>query len=220
MNAPDINRYQDTSAKRLRVQELYYLDRLRDLGTDTAWSVGWPEYLQVLLFDKFINILSKGTGKTTLLDVGCGLGDLAHYLYLYGLYSVRYYGIDILPEMIRAARRKYPAAIFENVDFFSPAFSRRFDYIFCSGALNIRTEKTYNEYTLFVMRFIKKMYDLSDRGCGINLLASEGKEYFPDDKSFYYADRKEITEFCRSLSDKVKIDYNEHEYIFTLLIEK
>ena len=213
----------DSSGMRLAAQKSFYIERLREFGPGSARSVGWFDYLQVLLFEKLFRIISGGIyphEKRTLLDVGCGTGDMCHYLSLFGFLYVDYSGIDILPEMITAARGKYPGKTFKRADFFSSSFKENYDYIFCSGALNLRTEKSFDEHALFVMRFIKKMYDLSAMGCGINLLAADGRDYFPKDNMFYYADRAEIMDFCGSISGKVRMDYNEYEYVFTVTLEK
>ena len=76
-------------------------------------------------------------GKS-LLDVGCGLGDLWAYLRRRRV-EVEYLGVDILEKMVAAARQRHPEARFEQADIFGadtyePA---AFDVVFCSGAFNL-----------------------------------------------------------------------------------
>jgi len=84
----------------------------------------------------------------TLLDVGCGLGDLYAYLTDRGI-SAEYCGVDLLSEMIEAASTRNPGARFVCGDIFDPqsvvlAPDEHFDVVFCSGALNLKLATTLN----------------------------------------------------------------------------
>ncbi len=47
----------------------------------------------------------------SVLDIGCGIGDL--YPFLTSLYGeIAYTGVDIVPELVSHAARKYPAPAF------------------------------------------------------------------------------------------------------------
>lgn len=74
----------------------------------------------------------------SLLDVGCGVGDLWAYLHSAGL-AVRYTGVDISEKMIAEARRRHPQAEFLCGDPFADGVlaGQMFDVVFCSGIFNL-----------------------------------------------------------------------------------
>jgi SAM-dependent methyltransferase len=203
-------------------QEAYYLDKMRQYGIDSALSVGWTDYLQVLLFEK-ISALLRGVDSgeyCTLLDVGCGLGDYLRYLGDHGYRGIDYTGIDIIPLMIQMAGKKYPGKKFFVADFSDDSFAKEYDYIVCSGALNIIAEKSIEEHNVFIQKFIRKMYDLSRKGCAFNLLCRDGMEFFPSDKRFFYADRNTVMEYCRSFAKDVSLCHDVKEFTFTIVMKQ
>lgn len=207
---------------RRRAQEEYYFDKIRQYGTDSALSVGWTDYLQVLLFEKISLLLGSigPYGRCSLLDVGCGLGDYSRYLSDHGYRGIDYTGIDIMPSMIEIARKKYPQKKFFVADFSDESFAGEFDFIICSGALNIITEKSYEAHSAYVRGFIRKMYDLSRRGCALNLLRRDGMDFFPPDSRFYYADREEVAGYCESFAKDACIYHDVKEFTFTVVLKK
>jgi SAM-dependent methyltransferase len=199
---------------RLKIQESYYLDRIREFGLHSARTVGWTEYLQVILFEKITVLFSRreSGAQHTLLDVGSGLGDFSRYLRDHGYGDIQYNGIEVVKEMAAAAREKFPGVNFRVADFAGPLFADEYD--------NIITEKNAADYERFVMGFIRKMYDLSRRGCAFNLLCEEGRVFFPDDRCFYYARRETISDYCASFCRDLALDYQEHEFTFTVVMRK
>jgi SAM-dependent methyltransferase len=205
-----------------RIQADFYLSRLKVFGINTAYSVGWSDYLQAQLFEKLMKVLSDipSDKPHTLLDAGCGLGDFMLYLNHHGYSKIIYHGIDIIPEMILSAQEKYPGSDFKVADFSDSSFKTEYDYIVCSGAMNILAARNRAGHEKFIQDFIRKMYSLSRIGCAFNLLTQEGKDFFPEDEIFYYADRLKVYRFCSGLSAGVSMDYQEHDYTFTIIMHK
>lgn len=76
-------------------------------------------------------------GKS-LLDVGCGLGDLWAFLKSRSI-PTAYLGVDLVEKMAASAARLHPDGEFLCADVFADhAFDqRRFDVVFASGAFNL-----------------------------------------------------------------------------------
>jgi len=212
----------NTSGRVAAIQNEFYLPRLENHGLYSAQSVGWTDYLQVSLFDRMMKVLSSidMEKQYTLLDVGCGLGDFIPHLRGAGYSNISYTGIDILPAMISSARKKYPGFDFRQGDFFMDDFSDSYDFVICSGALNIIVQKGEEAHYSYVKEFISRMFRLSGIACSFNLLPLSGKEYFPEDSRFFYVDQNRVAAFCSGLCENVFLDYRHHEYIFTVHLAK
>jgi SAM-dependent methyltransferase len=117
----------------------------------------------------------------SLLDVGCGLGDLLAYLNERGVRPV-YTGVDIVPEMVASARKHHPTATFLCTNLFAPENSNRphlrghlngdgylfstFEVVFCSGTFNLDLGNASD----FLPRAIERLLALTGRTLVFNLL--------------------------------------------------
>ncbi len=105
-------------------------------------------------------------GKS-LLDVGCGLGDLLAFCHKHGL-SVEYTGVDLIKKMVLAARRMHPAGRFMHADVFAenPFGQAGFDVVFCSGTFNLRLGNNME----FLPRALERMLEIARETVAFNLL--------------------------------------------------
>ena len=69
----------------------------------------------------------------TILDVGCGTGDLAHKIAEFGADVT---GIDASANMVEQAKAKYPALSFSVQDATKLAFYEQFDAVFSNATLH------------------------------------------------------------------------------------
>src|SRR5690348_4633106 len=97
------------------------------------WSGEHSQFLRFRVLTE-VGVLSGAS----VLDVGCGLGDLCGWLRANSC-DARYTGIDIAPAMIEAARRRFPDARFEVRDLLSDVPNGSFDYVLSSGMFTHRT---------------------------------------------------------------------------------
>jgi len=146
-------------------------------------------------------------GKS-LLDVGCGLGDLLDYLRVCSL-EVDYTGVDLLPQMIKTARRLHPAGRFLTADIFrrNPFGNAKFDVVFCSGVFNLKLGNNDE----FLRRAIGRLTRLAGQAIVINLLHHRSNSRH--DHCHYY-DPRQVNDIVRRLgwSCRIRDDYLPHDF--------
>lgn len=124
------------------------------------FRVGYPEKLIKLIADKF-----ELTGEGSLLDLGCGTGQLIIALHQYFLESV---ALDINPEMLAETERICKAKKITNISFLElPAEEvgaelGEFDLIVCGNAFHWMDRKLV----------LDKCYELIKPNGGIAIFAS------------------------------------------------
>ena len=153
--------------------------------------LGWEsEEAQNLRFQVFADAV--GLENKSLLDVGCGLGNLLTYLDKRGV-CFDYTGVDILERMIRQATRRCTSGTFIRGDVFTENIFRdnSFDAVFASGIFNLNLG---NNETFFPDA-VKKLYGIAREYLAFNLLHTHS----PDrDDRFYYYHPDEVREWLTS----------------------
>src|SRR3989344_2663495 len=144
---------------------------------------GWEEHDKKYNFSHLFKIAKK-SGNTlrgaTVLDVGCGTGDILPYLYQKRVR--KYLGVDIYRPAILLAKKKYPEETFLLTDILSDKYLGKFDFVLSSGALSIKL-KSIDNYS-FLKSIVKRMWQMTRRGLAFNLLTDE--DVAPANHLFYY----------------------------------
>ena len=174
---------------------------------DAAQRVGWRGHWdQELRFEALLEVVPPEERSFTLLDVGCGLGELYGYLRRVGLDDVDYLGIDILPEMVAGARVRHPEGRFELLDLLSPEVpSDSFDYVLCSGSLNVSVG---GDHRLWMEQMLTAMWRHTKKALAVNALDDEGVHVVAGATGTQYitrVDRAWLAGFCRSLTRRLVI---------------
>ncbi len=130
----------------------------------------------------------------SVLDVGCGHGDLSHYVN-------NYTGVDIRKHAIDVANKKFP-----NSKFIQGSLDDvidKFDWVFASGIFCFKSSDWHNETNII----IKKMFDKCERGIAINFLSdlSDGKR----DPDMMYVTSNDISKAIDGITKKFTI---RHDY--------
>lgn len=155
----------------------YYLPKLKNEKSDSG-CLGWEnEQAQELRFEVLKNIFFHGA---SVLDVGCGLGNLYDYLKKQD-YNFKYTGVDILPEMIFRAKEKNPQAEFFSANIFEDDLfgDRKFDVIYASGIFNIELGNNDD----FLRNALQRFVSLSNKFVVFNLLHARSATKEP---GYYY----------------------------------
>jgi len=189
------------------------------------WNSPESQRLRFKIF-KEIFVYGKKASGISLLDVGCGFGDLYGFLKAEGLLHrnrITYTGYDISPKLLEVARKKYPEAKFELKDMLEDRYVTKFDYVFCSGIFNIRTSEAFDHLD-FVKEMLFRMYDLAGCGVAVNFL-SEGALPVgsPEDLNsgrYFYFKPDEILNFCRFVCSRYILRHDYHPGDFTVYLLK
>jgi ubiquinone/menaquinone biosynthesis C-methylase UbiE len=203
--------YQPQDLKRI---QKFYQDSLNEYGIDDARSVHWIDTQRQLIRFEILLHIATIDGKK-ILDVGCGLGDFYKFLIKKRI-TTQYTGIDIVPEFINAAQRKYPKKQYVEASFIKTDIddiTDTYDYVFASGAMSFKVENN-NE---FYFTMIKKMYDLAKKGVAFNML---NKSDHIDDATFAAYDPKEVADYCQTLASRVEIVTDYLPQDFTVFLYK
>ncbi len=178
---------------KLEIIKTYYEENMVK-GLPEYGILGWEsEEAQRLRFDMLLSSVNL-EGKT-LLDVGCGTGNLLEYIKSKGI-NVSYTGVDILEMMIKQARNKQLDADFYHIDIFKNNIFNdgSFDVIYASGIFNLNLG---NNRT-FLINALKLFFRLSSEAVVFNLLhcASPDRE-----DEYFYFHPDEISEIITGFSN-------------------
>lgn len=211
-----------------KAQIEYFEDLLSQHGVNYKaldWNSIESQRLRYKIF-KEILVYGKKASGISLLDVGCGLGDLYGFLKMEGLLHrnrIAYTGYDIAPRLLEAARKKYPEAKFEQKDILEERYLPRFDYIFCSGVFNIRTADE-EEHLSFVREMLNRMYDLATCGLAVNFLSEGALPIANYDElnagRYYYFEPEKVMRFCRFICSRFILRHDYHPADFTFYLFK
>jgi len=150
----------------------------------------------------------------SVLDVGCGFGDLKGFLRGQGM-TVEYTGIDLSPEITSRAAELHPDASIHAGDLFDFDWpSQSFDWLLLSGTLNWQLHDDGD----YARQVIARMFELCRKGVAFNMLNVRHPEMksltdlvaFDPDMMLAYCHR--ITPDCRCRTDYLASDFTIYLY--------
>ena len=168
--------------------ERFYKAALEKHGL-TCKALHWNSaQSQSLRFKVLLSFICEDISTCKLVDIGCGLGDLNHYMQPKPL---QYIGVDIMDTMVEEAKKRTGCEILKLDALYDELPLG--DYYICSGAMNILQKSETH-------LFIQNCFRASKKGFVFNIL--EG-----DDESlvYNYFRVKEIKELAKELGAKCEI---------------
>lgn len=147
-----------------------------------------------------ISSLMKTDG--TVLDVGCGLGEWwGHGTPCYG-----YTGVDISPEMIKLAKKKWRDVNFRNLNILTDDIEQH-DWVIANGLFYIDTPQQYG----FTIDMIDKMWSLCNKGLIFNMPSAMAPT---KNKGELYWDAASVWDIAHVRAPYVTLrhDYMEHDF--------
>lgn len=167
-----------------------------ELSVDDGWSYDDKiENFQIMT--NIAEYTNTPLSNHTLLDVGCGTGDLYEYLLQYE--NVLYTGIDIFEQGVKKAQTKFPEGEFLEQDFLKLE-DKSFDFVFSSGALTTKLHTDNNEV---LFSWVKKMWEVARIGVVFNVLL----ERYKGDYSYnlFVYNRQKVLELTAQAASKAKM---------------
>ncbi|MEP7254539.1 MAG: class I SAM-dependent methyltransferase [Ferruginibacter sp.] len=182
---------------------------IQEYGVADIAALGWKSRdAQLARYKILVGIADLN--DRTVLDVGCGHGDLRPFL---GKHypNLHYLGIEQVPALLDIAIKRYghlPETLFFEGDF-SIAQLPVADYVIACGALSYR-----NSDPFYIFKMIEKLFNSCTKGFAFNLLS---KTEIPGGIITSYLPA-EIIAFCNKLSNNIKFVDAYWEDDFTVMM--
>jgi ubiquinone/menaquinone biosynthesis C-methylase UbiE len=140
----------------------------------------------------------------SILDLGCGFGDLYSFFKHSGL-KVHYTGVDINVKIIENALIRFPEIDFRVLDI-QEVNIEKFDYVVSSSSFNLKLLNEDNY--VFVESLLNRCYNIANKGVAIDFLSSYVDFKGNPEQAFYYSPEK-IFSIAKSITKRVCI---RHDY--------
>lgn len=197
----------------------YYSKKIAEHG-DTPQGVDWNgEESQTIRFEQLCKVIPGESAGFSLNDLGCGYGACLDYLQKSTHLLCGYLGVDISPEMIKAANKLY--ANVQHARFITSAEPDQVaDYSMASGIFNVRLERKNTEWFDYIQNTLDILDRTSRLGFAFNCLTSYSDKNKMHDY-LYYADPCKLFDLCkRRYSRQVALLHDYGLYEFTILVRK
>lgn len=183
----------------------FYSKAFKEYGV-SAKGVHWnSKESQYTRFEVLIDFIKDDVKDSSLIDVGCGYGELFLYLREKRLLPKKdYLGIDCEEFMINLAQKRFKDELFYNCDILTQLVPKA-DYLVCSGALNIFDG---NDFLLA----IQKCFNASRKGFVFN--------YLVQDASLHKLSQETILRYLNTLTKNIKMNTDYLENDCTIFLEK
>ena len=190
-----------------------YTDLLRTHG-DSHKALNWRS--EEAQRTRFMILAEIGIAETSsVLDVGCGIGDFLAYLRSRG-YRGAYCGIDLASAMVGRAKERFPDASFNVANLLDDQCGTDgdFDFVVASGIFYRRSEEPF----LYLSLIVRRMFDLCRVGTAFNSLSTYADQ--PGQQGEFRADPLEVLDACRRMTPFVALCHDYHLGDFSIYMRR
>ena len=188
-----------------------YSKRLKEHGA-TEKALGWGDKGRSKL--RFEMLVSQWNfDNASVLDFGCGFGDLCAYMKERGFKNFRFTGIDINPELIAIAKERYPEADFQCLNLLTEPDIAEVDYILASGTFNFKIADCF----AFVKDAFTRFDKIAKKGFAANFLSNKVDYELGD---VYHADPAQILDLAYLFSKNVVLRNDYMPFEFSVFVNK
>jgi len=147
-------------------------------------------------------------GGRSLLDVGCGLGDLLACLIEREI-DLAYTGVDVLERMVAACRERFDAGRFVRGDVFAedPFAGEGFDVVFTSGIFNLDLGNNLE----FLPGALRRLLGLAREHLVVNFLHARAPQKAP---GYFFYDPRDVLAILRDEPCEIRLldDYLPNDF--------
>jgi len=153
----------------------------------------------------------------SLLDVGCGLGDLHEFCRLGG-WKGKYTGIDISNGMVHATRSRLNAKDVFELDILEDSYDGRHDVVVSIATL--QQKPPYMDSDVYLERSIARMFEICTKCIVFDVFSSKFADYENPDN--IYIAPSSLLDKIYTLSNNLIIynNYNPYQLMVVLYKEK
>ena len=183
-----------------------YRRRLKLHGPSEHWRIVASES-PTFQEDRFRVLVQMAqlSGKS-IIDVGCGLGDLVKFLDSRGIRPRSYLGIDVVPELVAIAQEENPRYRFMVGNPLLQVFREKADVVSVIGVSNHRLKRINNyEYSKLL---IQVCFEMAKELVMINMLSSYlTPKHRPDFQYFHYSP-EQMFNICHQITPYVSLHHD------------
>jgi SAM-dependent methyltransferase len=206
-------------ARIVRSLQTHFDERVKKFGAGLQ-SVDWKS--RAAQYNRFRELLRVAdfSAPRSILDYGCGDGELFNFLpHEASKAKIEYYGFDVSPEMIAAARKRFGGV--ENCRFTTRlADFPAADYAVASGIFNLKFDTSDKDWKKYMQTTLVELDRLSGKGFAFNALTSYSDAEFRR-ADLFYADPLYWFDYCKkNFSRFVALLHDYPEYDFTMIVRK
>ena len=185
-----------------------YAARLQRFGHDPR-SLGWDKRQHRLRYAALLDPWPRA--GLSVLDVGCGFGDLAGFCAATGR-DLAYTGIDLSPELIATGRAAAPGRDLRVWDWEVDGAPGRFDVILASGLFHHRLDDSEG----FIRDMLQRFRAAAMMGFAVNFMSTTAERRYPH---LHYADPAAMLAQGLALSRRVLLRHDYMPFEFTLVVD-
>jgi SAM-dependent methyltransferase len=187
-----------------------YQARYAEFGYDPR-TLGWTKGRQNVRFAAALDRIGSSFGS--ILDVGCGFGDLFSFLRDRG-WTGDYLGIDIVPELIAEGRARFGplGAKFECADITAGDFEAQAEVAVAIGIFNHRLRQ---DNLHFIQDTLSAMWKRTTLAISADFLSTAADQPRDD---LYYADPADIMRLGLGWSRRVVLNHGYMPFEFNLQV--
>lgn len=205
MKSTDVNEYINRYETRLK--EYGYSPATLGWGKGGRQEIRFQILAQTILENKY----------STVLDVGCGFGDLFRFLKKHQWHGT-YTGIDIVPGLLKTAKEIDPQINVFEFDITSDLSfpnNENFDYVVASGVFNAKLIESNNEEHIKLA--LNRMYSISKVAICVDFMSTYVDYQNP---AAYHTDPLWLLSVIKGISKRVTLRHDYMPFEFAIIVYK